>query len=221
MYVQDIKLPGTNITAEILKSEAYNFQNMCSTFASAKSHGKCIDEYVSKLSSSNSAQNAEDYNNKSTSTDASRVKNSTQISMQSLQDALKLHTKIVIPKQSMCESPSSSSLDSEHQTATNEQPIEKIIQNLIDFHTVYHNILERSAILLIERLLRMTTHNHFKREIISTLNGYVKDVDSTLELVPFGSNEYNLNESGSNFNLFVFTSTFRKICYTFMFIFYN
>lgn len=46
MYVQDIKLPGINITAEISDEEANEFEQLCQIFATDKSHEKIIDKFM-------------------------------------------------------------------------------------------------------------------------------------------------------------------------------
>lgn len=215
MYVQDIIFPGTNIVAEIPKDEAYNFQKMCSLFATANSYGKLIDEYVLRYPLSQSTNQVNGSNAESTPIKAvaNTVDDSSEISMQNLKDALKFaSSKAKSPKPSTSDSPSSfytSTLDNECQKVSNDQngsnqTMEKLIYKRTDFHIVYDTVLERNGMLLIEKL----DYERFKTEIISILTGYVEGIDTTLDLVPFGSYQYNLYESGSNFNLFIFTGTF-------------
>lgn len=206
MYVQDIKDPGINIAAAISKNEAQNFKKMCSLFATAKLHSKFIEEYASKMSSSQFA-------NKGNAL-GSQISKPSGVSIQSLTDALIFaasKTKVEDLKQSTSKSASLPTLNidkTSNDQASINQALEILMQKLIDFRNVYNAVTERTGVLLMERLLGITNHERFKREIISSLTGYVKSIDSTLEIVPFGSNQYNLNESGSNFNLFVFTGMF-------------
>lgn len=172
MYVQDIKSPGINITAAIPEDEAYNFQKMCSLYATTKSLAKLIDEYTSKLSLLQSANEVNSSNIESTSINA------------------------------RSESPRSS-------TSFSPLPIlGKLIPECIDFRVVYDTILERYALSLMETIRDTSNHERHKTEIISILTENLKNIDSTLDLIPFGSNQYNLNETGSNLNLFIFTSRF-------------
>lgn len=55
MHVQDLKSPGTNVTAEIPEQEANNFIEMCKIFASTTLHGRIIDEYLMNVTQLRSA----------------------------------------------------------------------------------------------------------------------------------------------------------------------
>lgn len=201
MYVQDINFPGTNIVAEIPENEAYNFQKLCSEFA--KFDINFIDKYVSHLSSIQSANKVNGSNAESTSTNATNA-----IVGRVINSSAQIKARIESPKSS---SPSNyaRTLDNESEKLSSGQintyqAGEKIIQNRIDFHIVCNRILEENK-MLIEN--KVQAHQHFKTEITSILTGYVKSINSTLDVVPFGSNQYNLGEAGSNFNLFIFTGT--------------
>lgn len=50
MFVQDIKSPGINITAELTESEVDNFRAICRLFLSANLLDQSIDVYILKLS---------------------------------------------------------------------------------------------------------------------------------------------------------------------------
>lgn len=49
MFVEDLKVPGINIAAEIGEKEADMFQEMCKMFSSSNSYERAIDEYLLKV----------------------------------------------------------------------------------------------------------------------------------------------------------------------------
>lgn len=63
MYVQDIKSPGINVTAELTEVEVDSFKAICKMFTSASLLDESIDEYTLKLSQVRSSSSTSTVNN--------------------------------------------------------------------------------------------------------------------------------------------------------------
>lgn len=211
MYVQDIKSPGINIAAAIPELHAYNFQKMCATYASAKSHGKFIDEYTLQLSSLQSTNKVKGIEERLIPNEIARkFDDSSEISIQSLKEALESvesKSRSESPKPSISKTSSSHAIAADNQCQKDSNDQAKIYQNRIDFQLVIDSIHERLDVKS-DKLEKWYNRQLFTWEIPNILAGYVKDIDPAFDIIPFGSNQYYCYTSASNFNLFIFTGIF-------------
>lgn len=205
MYVQDLKSPGVNITAEISKEEAYNFKKMCKMFSAVSSYQKSIDEYVSKLSevSTLSSGNADSTENP--------VNGLTYIlSLQTAIASLENRSPGALSSVSM--NASSSSITNDNTNVSNgagSRPT--IAQRLEDFiivkHVFYMVKLEMDQITSREKGRKNT-----EKEIVKTLSSYFEARYSGAKIARFGSITYGFGGPGTNLNIMVITGKISTNC---------
>lgn len=199
MYVQDLKSPGVNITAEISKEEAYNFKKMCKMFSADSSYQKSIDEYMSKLSevSTLSSGNADSMEN---------PVNGLILSLQDLKTAIaSLENRSPGALSSVSMNASSSSITNDNTNVSNgagSRPT--IAQRLEDFiivkHVFYMVKLEMDQITSREKGRKNT-----EKEIVKTLSSYFEARYSGAKIARFGSITYGFGGPGTNLNIMVIT----------------
>lgn len=205
MYVQDLKSPGVNITAEISKEEAYNFKKMCKMFSADSSYQKSIDEYMSKLSevSTLSSGNADSTENP--------VNGLTYIlSLQTAIASLENRSPGALSSVSM--NASSSSITNDNTNVSNgagSRPT--IAQRLEDFiivkHVFYMVKLEMDQITSREKGRKNT-----EKEIVKTLSSYFEARYSGAKIARFGSITYGFGGPGTNLNIMVITGKISTNC---------
>lgn len=194
MYVQDITSPGVNITAEIPKDEANNFKKMCSVFAVAESHGKFIDEYVSKLVASQ-ADNI--VNGCDTGSASTNVKSVQVAELKSISTANSINSDT---SQSAVRTNIQEIVDGNTSVQSNPAKLEDVIRT--DKATL------AIATEMIHFVSRTKSRIHNESQIMNTLAGYLNGFDCKVQLVPFGSATYGFGGSSTNFNLLANTGEF-------------
>lgn len=190
MYVQDPTLPGTNITAEISKDEANNFIQMCYMFASKKSVEQSIDDYVMKLS-----QICIDEPTSSLHGARSKVSGVNVLSeacMNTLQNLKMAASKCDYNSNDRSRASSISS------TINPIISTQKLL-NAIDVKKVSQAI----PAIAVDLVHRMVQRCFNELEIQALLTRYLKEFDSNLSVMPFGSATYGFGGSRTNFNILV------------------
>lgn len=184
MFVQDLKLSGTNITAEVSRDEANNFIQMCNRFASSKSYEVAIDNYVMKLSQVRSTSML---NLRESSMNAKQNMNSSVVSK-------------ATPNFSSNNRPTTSN--------GMAKPIStQTLLNSIDMKKVSHAI----PAIAVDLVYRMVKRCFTELEIQAQLTRHFKELDSKLEVMPFGSATYGFGGSHTDFNILVNAGNFRLI----------
>lgn len=196
MFVQDLKLPGTNITAEISKEEANNFIQMCNVFASKKSHGPSIDDYLMKLSqicTKNSSTTCSLHGGVSSTKNG--VNNINEASVNALQNLKIAVASMAVPNgSSSLEDPSRASSIS----ITQPLPTQKLM-NVIDIKKVSQTI----PTIAVDLVNRMVQRCFNEMKIQALLTRYFKEFDSSFDVMPFGSATYGFGGSHTNFNILI------------------
>lgn len=195
MFVQDLKLPGTNITAEISKEEANNFIQMCNMFASSKSHEQSIEDYLGKLSQICATADPTCSFHGGVSATKNGVHDLSKASMSALQSL-----KIAVATMAAPNGSSSSNDRSRASSVSITQPVstQKLL-NMIDVKKV-SQAMPAIAVDLVYRMVQRCFH---ELEIQALLTRYVKEFDSSLEVMPFGSATYGFGGARTNFNILI------------------
>lgn len=206
MYVQDIQTPGINVTAEISKEETNNFKKMCQIFTGCDSHNRCINEYISKLSSIGNLQSASKANNgsncslksshstskstsvSSTSSTAKQIEDMSVFSLESLKNAIqraqsspRVSSEVLMPTEADNRKPSAS------KSSDNLFKIDDVSKSAT---TEMLNLLTRSENRIRDEL-----------QIIETLSNYSRIITPTINVIPFGSSTYGIGGLKTDFNL--------------------
>lgn len=177
MFVQDIKASGVNIAAEITKEEACNFKKLCQLFSSDSSHESFIDDYMSKLCQMQPAS-------KVGSTLSLDSADSTKDQSKQESSRLSIYNSnggFDIPR-------SSNATKKLEDVVEIEQVAQAISAGIIDITS------------------RTTARVHNEKRIVTLLTHYLKVLDPTLEVIPFGSATYGFGGAKTNFNILVNTS---------------
>lgn len=186
MYVQDIKLSGTNITAEISKDEVSTFKKLCQLFTLDSSFGHFIGEYAS----TQTAGNANGYNKTSNCAQNPKTNSkSSLISMESLKIAIKY-------------------AEVEAKVASSKPCSSKNLENVIDVKNV--SMLAKTEMLNL--LSRSKTRKKNEVQIIKTLSNYAKTIHPALAVVPYGSSVYGFGGLKTNFNILIEMGNICDIC---------
>lgn len=184
MYVQDLKFPGTNITAEISEEEANNFKQMCKMFASYDSYGQSIDAYLLHLPRMQESNGSSLVHELSVAS-LNRV--------QSLGNST-TNTTNTSANSSICDISRASSFS----ISSNPAIIQKL-KNVINIEQVLRVIPSKMV-----DLINRTVERCFNEiEIFALLTRYLKTFDSTLKVMPFGSATYGFGGTTTNFNILV------------------
>lgn len=194
MFVQDLKLPGTNVTAEISREGANNFIQMCNRFASSKSHEPAIDDYLMKLSQIRSINTFSSRGGLSSMQNGDN--NPSHSSMNVLQNL-----KVAVASNAATPNGSSSISPNDRSRASSiamTQPIST--QKLFDAIDVKQVSLAIPAI-AVDLVYRMVQRCFTELEIQAQLTRNFKELDSSLEVMPFGSATYGFGGSHTNFNI--------------------
>lgn len=199
MYVQDLKSPEVNITAEISKEEAYNFKKMCKMFSADSSYQKSIDEYMSKLSEVSTLSSGYADSTKNPVNGLTSI-----LSLQNLKTAIaSLENRN--PGALSSVSMNASSITNNNINVSNgagSRPT--IAQRLEDFIIVkdafYMVELEMDQIISREKGRKST-----EKEIVKTLSSYFEARYSGAKIARFGSITYGFGGPGTNLNIMVIT----------------
>lgn len=179
MYVQDIKSPGTNITAEISEEEANNFKDMCKIFASCDSYGQSLDVYLLQIEKVQSAN-----------TSGSAPKMIHALSEASLSTLQSLDTNSI--------GISTSSRASSISILSNPVTSQKL-KNVINIEQFSRTISSKT----VDLINRMVGRCFNEIEIVALLTRYLKIFNPSLKVMPFGSATFGFGGSTTNFNILV------------------
>lgn len=183
MFVQDLVTPGLNITAEVTKEEAYNFQEMCQMFSTAQKHAP-----------------------------VKRVLKSLQPVNLPVRKALsqtnsnKLNVSKSIENRSKAEKPVAPATNPVKKVATKRVVVKAsvVLENAIKNGKMFDIINTEMA--------KLSTHSEERirneARILGILKQHFKIFDRALVLVPFGSSTFGLGGCAPNYNILVDT---RKI----------
>lgn len=183
MFVQDIMSPGVNVAAEISKDEANNFKKMCSVFAAPGSHGKFIDEYVSKLVSSQA-------NNIVNGCDTTNVKNVQVAELKSVSTASSIKSDT---NQNVIRPIIQETVADNTSVQSNHVKLEDVIKT------------DKAALTIATEMIHFVSRTKARinneSQILKKLAGYLNEFDFKVQLVPFGSATYGFGGLSTNFNL--------------------
>lgn len=202
MFVQDIKSPGVNITAELTEEEVDSFKQICKMFIPFNLHDKNIDEYLSQMSkvpSTNSTNSSLSMNVELPKENF--ISESSKPSVHSFQYSPRAFADTdqnsnIVPKFK----PSVANIETSSLTTSK---ISTSLINSINIDQVSVTI-KTTAIDLIFRTMKRIS-NEF--DIVGLLVRHLKAFDSKLEMVPFGSATYGFGGCSTDFNILVNTGT--------------
>lgn len=189
MYVQDIKSPGTNITAEISEEEAKNFQQMCKMFASCDSYGQSIDVYLLQMGKVQSSNTNGSTLSRYDRTSAPKSVHELSKALQCSNDQINTSTSSTI-----CDGSRASSISISSNSVTSQK-----LKNVINIEPVSQAISSKT----VDLINRMVGRCFYEIEIVALLTRYLKIFNSTLKVMPFGSATYGFGGSSTNFNILV------------------
>lgn len=188
LYVQDIKVPGMNIAAEISEEETITFKTVCQVISSENLYNKTIDDYILQLSKVQPvnplviSKKLSDATPKSSSSSSLSLGNTTPttsktststFSMQSLKTAIN---------------------NVENSTGSKTS---KSLRNIIKIVDV-----SNAAVAEMKELLKRSQDRiQNEAKIMEILSNFFTKIDSTSKLVPFGSSTYGFGGSRINFNI--------------------
>lgn len=173
MYVQDIKYPGRNITAEISEQAANNFVQMCKMFASNGSCGQTVDDYILQI-------------------DPIRIERMMSVNGSQCLDSSDSATSSF--NSSVYDRSRASSISNSCSSASFPK-----LENVIDSKPVLQCIPSKMVALVHRTVGRCFD----ELKIVALLTRYLKSFDSTLKVMPFGSATYGFGASITNFNILV------------------
>lgn len=194
MFVQDLVSSGLNITAEVSREEAYNFQEMCQMFSRAQKHStinripKCQTSIniVQKTLSQTSLNKLN--GSKSIVNRSNQTKTMTTVPI----PVKKVTTKRIMTKPSV------------------------LLETAIKDGTVFDAISIELA--------KFSKHSdvQFRNEsrILGILKQHFKIFDRTLALIPFGSRTFGFGRTNSNYNILIDTRKIFFFCVLIYEIFY-
>ncbi|XP_055323571.1 uncharacterized protein LOC129578676 isoform X2 [Sitodiplosis mosellana] len=206
IYVEDIKSSAINVAAEIREKEAYHFKNLCQILTTF-SHKSTIDEYVSKLLLLQATGQANGSNLSVNSTKESR-----KSSQQNLNGCdivqVALNQFKVIELKSACSLNSVSSNRNQSATRANSlsnQIVTSVLSNLTKLEDVIKTDRVSVAVAaeMIDLVSRTKTRTRNEADIIKIIAPYLKNTESTLKLISFGSSTYGFGGRSTNFNILV------------------
>lgn len=176
MFVQDLVVPGLNITAEMPKEEVYNFQEMCQMFSRPHivSPNKRVPRAIPLVNTKSST------NCKVLQIALNRAKPIKGDKPKPDADAT-APKKVVVTKKPTVKT-DEAILDDAFKNGTF---FEKLQTELTKITTPCHERISNES-----RILRI-------------LKSHFKTFDRTLVLIPFGSSTYGFANAQSNFNIFV------------------
>lgn len=188
MYVQDLMSPGINVTVEITKEEAANFQEICKMLASPSIHEQIIDEYMSKLSELR-------LDSKSSIVFAME-KSVTEISEASLQSLQRF--KVEIEKRETLDRDSS---------GKNEATVRSIpCQENVLHDTINVDEISKFSQIEMDQLLSPSKSRTISElEIINILSHLRPFQPAIISVTPFGSVTYGFGGQRTNFNILITT----------------
>lgn len=189
MFVQDLIIPELNITAEISKEKAYNFQEMCQMFSTSQRPSLANYKRATKVSPS-----------------ATHQPMRRTISQSSLSSA-KMSSRTKTPKED--KSKASASLASKKIATKKGCPKNPttILEEAMKNGKIYEAITKELSIVS----LRSDERLRHEGRILGMLKQHFKLFDRTLVLIPFGSTIYGFAGPSSNYNILVDTRKFSLI----------
>lgn len=179
MLVQDLVSPGLNITAEVSKEDAYNFQEMCQMFSTAQKHSpaKRVPKQspfpnlpVRRALSQTSLNGLKSAPKPAANTSRGEKSKSTIPN-----PVKKVATKRVVAKASV------------------------VLENAIKDGKIFEAIDSEMA----KFSTRSDERVRNETRILGILKQHFKIFDSTLVLVPFGSTAFGFGGADSNYNILV------------------
>lgn len=191
MYVQDIKLPGVNITAELTEEEVDSFKQICKMFIPFSLHDKNIDEYLSKMAQASPLAGRI---NLPVNTKSEPSKKSVPTETFPNLPAAASQVNFV-PKDKL----GFGNIGSPPKSTTSKMPTSLLNSITIDQISVF---IKTTAVDLIFRTLERITH---EMDLVQLLGRHLKAFDSKLELMPFGSSTYGFGGCSTDFNILVST----------------
>ena len=190
MFVQDLIDDGLNITAEVSKEEAYNFQEMCQMFSTIRKSSPA-KRVPKPLPSPNvqSVRKAFSHNSlNDMKTSANHVASS---------------TKNEKSKSSITATTVDVTSNTVKKIATAKKVVAKvsvILENTIKDGSIFNMITME-----LEKITHSSDRIRHETRILGILKQHFKIFDRALALIPFGSTVYGFAACNSNYNIFVDT----------------
>lgn len=206
MFVQDIKSPGVNITAELTEEEVDSFKQICKMFIPFSLHDKNIDEYLSQMSKMPSPSKIDSALTMNVEPPKETfVSESSKPSVHSFQNLSDTIADIdqnsnIIPRNKL----STGNIGTPSSSTPSKMSTSLI--NLINIDEVSVSI-KTTAIDFIFRTMERISHEF---DIVGLLQRHLKAFDSKLEMMPFGSATYGFGGRSTDFNILVNTGTKRN-----------
>lgn len=185
MLVQDLVSPGLNITAEVPKEDAYNFQEMCQMFSTAQKNSSAKQSKGPKQSPlpSSSVRRA-----------------LSQTSLNGLKSAPKSAPKSA-----------ANATKGEKSKSAVPNPVKKVATKRIvaKASVVLENAIKDGKIFeaIISEMTKFSARSDDRvrneTRILGILKQHFKVFDRTLVLVPFGSAAFGFGGADSNYNILV------------------
>lgn len=199
MYVQDIKSPGLNITAELTEVEFYNFKEMCKMFVSATLHEQMIDEYLLNLSQVRSTNSASEVNNNV----SSAKKSAYELCESSLRSLQKFKNEIA-KKEQICDGAGSTSNHSDDAIVDVDAGAQFMSTSFTKLEDVIKidEVLKLTRIKMNEILSRSSTRIDSEQEIIDKFSFLLTTFDPEITVTPFGSVTFGFG-GFSDFNILI------------------
>lgn len=198
MFVQDIKSPELNITAELMEEEVDNFKELCKMFAFTTLHEQLIDEYLLKLSQVRSTNLALNVNN--------AKKPAYEFSETSLSSLQKFKNEMAKKKHENIDAETSSTLN-HSDVNTGAKCISISTEKLEDVINV-DEITKFTRIETNEILSRSSTRIDSEKEIIDKFSFLLMTFDPDIIVTPFGSVTFGFGGQRTNFNILITSGKF-------------
>lgn len=198
MYVQDIKSPGVNITAELTEREVDNFKESCKMFATTR-HDQLIDEYLLKLSQMQSTSSALIMNNNN---HVSSAYDFSESSLQSLQNFKNEIAKI----ERTCDEGKPTVDRCNNVIANANARVEfkpTSVTNKLESVIKIDEVLTLTRTQMDEIQSRSTTRVDSEQEIIDKFSFLLTTFDPKITVKPFGSVKFGFGGQKTNFNILI------------------
>lgn len=187
MFVQDLVDAGINVTAEVSKEEAYNFQEMCQMFSTGRETSPVKRIPRSPITNSQPVRKAFSHNSlNDLKSNANRV----------------LHTmKIDKPKALATVATPETASNAMKRVATAKKAVAKvsvILENAIKDGSIFSAITTE-----LDKIERSDERIRHETRILGILKQHFKIFDRAVVLIPFGSTVFGFASCNSNYNIFV------------------
>lgn len=203
MFVQDIKSPGLNVTAELTEEEVDSFKQICKMFISSHLHDKNIDEYFAQMSPQvimtskiDPAMNIQPTNENVAS----------ECSKPLIHSIPNLQSNAIIETDQNSNVVSKAKPSTEHMRNPPNLTIPVKSKSLTDSIQIdqLSTLIKTKAIDFIFRTMERIS---YEMDIVGLLTRQLKAYDSKLEMISFGSATYGFCGRNTDLNLLASTGT--------------